>query len=321
MESSMGWELHAQDDEDCEYVRNIKNVEELIFHRIMRVWLYPDFIFNLLGYGKLQRQYLKVIHGQSIAAIKRRQKIYFSQKKRSNENDEDNRIFGAKKRYAFLDLLLEESTKSNIKLTYEDLREEVDTIMFAGHDTTSIAVSFCLWFLGHNPDLQDRVYEEICDVAGASGYVSAEHIKQLKLLEACIKEAIRIAPPVPQYTREVTEDCTIGGYKVPAGTNIILSAYMLHRDPKYFPDAERYNPDRFLADGSWPPYAYVPFSAGPRNCIGQKFAMQMMKVIISWVIRSYVVTTTQEWDDLGLSSPVTLAADNGILIALKRRSS
>jgi len=317
MESSMAWELHAQDDENCEYVQNVKNEEALVFYRISRPWLYPDILFDLFGYGKLQRKYLKILHGQSIAAINRRRADY---SKSIIHEAEDGQVLGTKKRRAFLDLMLEESTRSNIILTDEDLREEVDTIMFAGHDTTSIAVSFCLWFLGHNPHIQDRVHEEICEVVGERENISNNDMKGLKLLEACIKEAMRLAPPVPIISRMVEENCTIGGYQIPMGTRMLLNFYALHRDRKYFPDAETFNPDRFLEDtSSWPPYCFVPFSAGARNCIGQKFAMQLMKVMLSWVLRSYEVRSSQHWRDLALCCPVTLAADNGIMLSLRPR--
>jgi len=325
METSMGWELNAQTTDQNEYVDSAKKLEQLMQFRGPRPWLHSDRIFNLMGYGKIQDKLLSVLHGQSEAAVKRRKKVYYAQRENEkNVNDENNNgnIIGlkTKKRRAFLDLMLEESALSNYPMTDQDLREEVDTIMFAGHDTTSVSTSFTLHFMATHPEIQQRLYEEIMEVVPPDSNVTAEHLKELRYLDACVKESLRKAAPVPIVGRENTKDIVIDGYTVPAGTTILMNMYSLHRDTKYFPEPEVYNPERFLVDHMRHAYAFSPFSAGARNCIGQRFAITLQKVILSQLLRRFSVHTQQTYEGLGLAGQVTLVATNGIWLTFKRRS-
>ena len=109
-----------------------------------------------------------------------------------------------------------------------------------------------------------------CCLGPAGGALSAQDVSQLKYLDCCIKEALRLYPAVPNIKRFVSQDLSLGGYTVPAGASISLHIYALHRRPDLFPEPLHYRPERFLADDSAgrDPFSYVPFSAGPRNCIG-----------------------------------------------------
>lgn len=216
--------------------------------------------------------------------------------------DEDESL-GKKKRLAFLDLLITASGNGTI-LSDEDIREEVDTFvssmkfpifhaiktfffkMFEGHDTTSAAVSWCLFLLGSNQHIQERVLQEI-DTVMVGDRERAPTMKELgemKYLECCIKEALRLYPSVPLIARHLKEDVKIGNkfniqevgkvifinfldqYIVPAGTTALIITYMLHRCPEVYKYPERYDPDRFLPENciGRHPYSYIPFSAGPR---------------------------------------------------------
>jgi len=324
METSMGWELNAQTNEKCEYVVAAKQWEELVNMRGPRPWLHSEKMFNLLGYGKQEDEIIRIMNGQAVAAIKRRKSTFFAEKQGENSKLDDNNndsVLGmkTKKRRGFLDLMLEESTQNNISMTDEDLLEEVNTFMFAGHDTTSVSTAFSLHFMATHPEIQQRLYEEIMDVVPVGSNVTTAHLKELRYLDACIKESLRKAAPVPFVGREASKDIVIDGYTIPAGTTFLMSIYSLHRDTKYFPDPETYNPERFLEDRSWHAYAYSPFSAGARNCIGQRWAVTLQKVMLCHVLRRFSVHTRQSYQDLGLAGQVTLMATNGIMLTFKRR--
>ena len=119
--------------------------------------------------------------------------------------------------------------------------------------------------------IQDKVYEELRDCFGDSDRpCTMEDMSQMKYMECCIKEAMRLHPSVTNIRRNIKEEVSIGGYKIPAGTTIGISIFALNHNPDLYPEPDTFKPERFQADQSAGrhPYAFIPFSAGPRNCIG-----------------------------------------------------
>lgn len=197
---------------------------------------------------------------------------------------------GSKSQMALLDILLQSSIQG-VPLSDADIREEVDTFMFEGDDTTSSGVSHALYSISRHPAVQAKLYEELQQVLGKDREAPASQaqLQQLKYLECVIKETMRLYPPVPAIGRYTRKDLKIGEQTIPANTSIYLVFYFAHRDPKHFPDPLSFKPERFLEDTSddRQTFTYLPFSAGPKNCIGQKFAMLEMKALISKVLRYY----------------------------------
>lgn len=195
--------------------------------------------------------------------------------------------------------------------------------MFEGHDTTTSATNWTLYLLGLHPEIQARVHEELDNIFGCSDRpVNTTDLRELKYLENCIKESLRIFPPVPFYGREVKEDVMINNYHIPANTSINIMTYALHRDPKQFPNPEVFDPDRFLPENSKNrhPFAYIPFSAGPRNCIGQKFAMMEEKIILSNILRHYRVESNEPRDKIVILGELILRPGNGNQLKLFPRT-
>lgn len=202
---------------------------------------------------------------------------------------------GSKPQMAFLDILLQANIQGS-PLTDADIREEVDTFMFEGDDTTSSGVAHALHSIARHPAVQAKIYEELLRVLGPDpkAAINQAQLQQLKYLECVIKETMRLYPVVPAIGRYTRRDLKIGDQIIPANTSIYMVLYFAHRDPKYFPDPLSFKPERFLDDaevagikGQAATFAYVPFSAGPKNCIGQKFAMLEMKMLLSKVIQYY----------------------------------
>ncbi|GBN33128.1 Cytochrome P450 4V2, partial [Araneus ventricosus] len=141
-----------------------------------------------------------------------------------------------------------------------------------GQDTTKIALSWVfLYMLGLHADIRAKVQDELALVFGEDHerHATVEDLKNMKYLECVIKETLRLYPPVPVLARYLNEDTTICGYQIPKGTTCVAFSHVLHRDEKVFPNSEKFDPDRFLPENSATrhPYAWIPFSAGPRNCI------------------------------------------------------
>ncbi|KAM4707689.1 cytochrome P450 4V2-like [Discoglossus pictus] len=323
LETAMGKKIQAQSNSDSEYVQAIYKMSDTIHRRQKMPWLWPDFIFRCFKIGKQHDRDLKILHSFTNKVILERAQEMKAADAKKGQDGSDSESNKPKKRSAFLDMLLKATDDAGNKLSYQDVREEVDTFMFEGHDTTAAALNWSLFLMGSHPEVQKKVHEELDEVFGKSDRpVTMDDLKNLRYLEAVIKEALRLYPSVPFFARTVTEDCTIRGFRVPKGVNIIIIPYALHRDPEYFPEPEEFRPDRFLPENASGrnPYAYVPFSAGLRNCIGQRFALMEEKVVLSAILRNFTVQATQKREELCLVGELILRPQDGMWIALKHRS-
>ncbi|XP_065366486.1 cytochrome P450 4d2-like [Calliphora vicina] len=289
-ETAMGVKINAQENPDFPYARAVKDATDILATRAVRPVLYFDISFLLTefpSYLKLRKS-IKIMHDFTNKVINDRRAAMDSQK--HTTETQNNLAEGQKKRMAFLDVLLEANIDGK-PLSQEDIREEVDTFMFEGHDTTTSGICFCLYLLSRHASIQQRVFEEILEVLGPDKDkpITMRDLQNLKYLEAVIKESLRMYPSVPIIARESLQDIQIGKQTIPANTNIIMLFYAAGRDNDYFPQANDFNPERFYSESpdNINPFAYVPFSAGPRNCIGQKFAMLEMKSTISRVLRYF----------------------------------
>ncbi|HEY6436604.1 MAG TPA: cytochrome P450, partial [Ignavibacteriaceae bacterium] len=167
-----------------------------------------------------------------------------------NKNDimVKNEETGLKRRMAFLDSLINEHFKNN-SFTERDIREEVDTFMFEGHDTTAMAISWTLHLIGLNAEIQDKCHQELDNIFGDNDNqrsIDITDLRDMKYLEACIKEALRLFPSVPFVGRINEQEISVNGFIVPKGVTCLVFLYEVHRDQKYFPEPELYKPERFL---------------------------------------------------------------------------
>merc|ERR1711911_230679 len=155
-------------------------------------------------------------------------------------------------------------------LTDDDIREEVDLSMFAGHDTTASAMTWFLYCIAKHPKEQQIVVDELDHIFDESDRpCTTQDITEMKYLECCFKETLRLYPSVPAVMRTLTQEVQVGDFLIPAGVSVALMIYGMHRNPHIYPDPDSFKPERFLSDSvDRHPYSFVPFSAGPRNCIG-----------------------------------------------------
>ncbi|XP_011701419.1 PREDICTED: cytochrome P450 4C1-like isoform X1 [Wasmannia auropunctata] len=295
-ETAMGTSLRNFDEYQQQYRKAVHQMGELFAYRLTRQWLHNDWIFSLVPKGREQKEVVKILHGFTDQVIEER-KLYH---KRTNgrflknfdnitsEADDTETSTIKKKQLALLDLLI--ATFQEGLLTDSDIKEEVDTFMAGGHDTTAIGISFLLALLAEHEDIQDCVRKEIDTVMQENGRkFTTKSLQSLSYLDRCIKETLRLYPSGYQISRVTGEDVKLQSYLVPAGTTVLLNIYGVHRDPNFWPNPEIFDPDRFLPEKSRNrhPYSYLPFSAGPRNCIGQRFAMMQMKAMAAPLIHNF----------------------------------
>nr|CAI5833644.1 unnamed protein product [Callosobruchus analis] len=221
----------------------------------------------------------------------------------------------------FLDQLLSHQENGEA-LSDKNIRDEINTFMFGGHDTTATGLSFVLYVLARHPNVQEKILEEQEAIFGSSEKdpeVTYAHLQEMKYLEAAINEALRLYSPIPGFGRKLTGDIQLAnGVTLPKGLTVICLIYSVHHNPKYFPDPEKFLPERFL-NSDIKPYTHIPFSAGPRNCIGKKFAILQIKSCVSKILRHFKLLPSVPDYQLELAPEVTLVSKNGIRIALEKR--
>jgi cytochrome P450 family 4 len=146
---------------------------------------------------------------------------------------------------------------------------------------------------------------------------------EMKYLERVILETLRLFPPVPAIARQLNEDVKMasGDHLLPAGCTVVVAPYKVHRNPEYYPDPEKFDPDNFLPEKTQNRhyYAYIPFSAGPRSCVGRKYAMLKLKVLISTILRNYKINSDLTEKDFKLQVDIILKRSDGFRIKLEPR--
>jgi cytochrome P450 len=158
----------------------------------------------------------------------------------------------------------------------------VMTLMLAGHETTTVALSWTLMLLSRHPHVRRGLEAELDDVL-AGRAVTLEDLPRLRRTRMILDESMRLYPPAWVVTRSVRADDEVDGYHVPAGSMVIVSPYVTHRDPTLWPNPEGFDPDRFA--GEQPRYAYFPFGGGPHLCIGAGFAMMEAQLVLATVVQ------------------------------------
>ncbi|XP_076592475.1 cytochrome P450 4B1-like isoform X1 [Chaetodon auriga] len=293
------------------YIKAVYELSDLINLRFRTFPYHSDFIFYLSPHGFRYRKACRIAHGHTEEVIRKR-------KEALKEEKELDRI-QAKRNLDFLDILLFAKDEKQQGLSDEDLRAEVDTFMFEGHDTTASGLSFILYSLACHPEHQKICRDEIMQVLEGKDTVEWEDLSKLPYTTMCIKESLRLYPPVPGTSRHITKPITFfDGRTLPAGSLIGTSVYGIHRNAAVWENPDVFDPLRFLPENASKrsPHAFVPFSAGPRNCIGQNFAMNELKVATALTLKKYelIEDTTHKPK---IIPRLVLRSINGILIKIK----
>ncbi|KAF7389255.1 hypothetical protein HZH66_010392 [Vespula vulgaris] len=276
---------------------------------------------NIICVGRLQKKLLKTLHSFSKKIITERIRFheqtnrkYLYNLEEMNENnifseipENNNSMF--KNRLALLDLLIDAFLNGN-QIDEEGIREEVDTFMFEGHDTTAVALCYALGLFAKHKDVQERIRNEVDTIMQQNDYeLTISVLQEFSYLERCLKESLRLYPSVHSIFRHLTQDLQLKNYLLPAGSICYINIYSIHRNPEYWPNPEVFDPDRFLPEKikGRNPYSYIPFSAGPRNCIGQRFAMLELKLIVAYILHNFYLEPVDQFDDIKIMADLTLS--------------
>ncbi|EDW00739.1 cytochrome P450 4p1 isoform X2 [Drosophila grimshawi] len=316
-ETAMGVNLDEMTEEGDRYRESFKLVEQCFVKRIKNPLQYSDTMYKLFG-AKYDAHFLKVVHDFSSNIIAKRRILLEKelQERRDDQLPDDDIYINKKRRFAMLDTLI--CAEKDGLIDHEGICEEVDTLMFAGYDTTSMGLTFNLMNLSLHEDMQEMCYQEISEnIDDDLSKLDINQLSKLKYMDRFIKETIRMYPSAPVMGRQTTSETELpNGLILPPGTQCVIHVYDLHRNPKYWNAPEQFDPDRFLPENSMDRhnFAYVPFSAGQRNCMGQKYAMLEIKTLLIYILKQFKILPITKAEDLILHSGITLCVKNDVKV-------
>ena len=217
-------------------------------------------------------------------------------------------------------LLMAEGEDGGGMMTPEQVWDEALTIFIAGYDTTATALMWTWYALSQNPGAESRLHAELDAVLDGGRAARFEDLPRLPYTERILCESMRLYPPTWRLVRRAVRDFEVGGYVVPAGALVVVCQYAMHRDPRFFPDPERFDPDRWTpeARGARPQFSYFPFGGGPRRCLGESFATMESVLLLATLARRWRVRPV-EGHPVEVFPEHLLRARRGMPVRLERR--
>ncbi|WP_412543688.1 cytochrome P450 [Longispora sp. K20-0274] len=194
-------------------------------------------------------------------------------------------------------LLISTDQETDSRVREERLRDELVTLLLAGHETTASTLAWTLYLIDKHPEVWQRLHDEAVEVLGDRAPIY-EDLHRLTYTSMVIEEVMRLYPPVWLLPRKALAADEVGGYHVPAGADVLICTYTLHRHPRFWKDPERFDPERFdpTRSADRPRYAYIPFGAGPRFCVGNNLGMMEAAFVISVLARDLRLTKVPGYD-------------------------
>ncbi|KAF2902222.1 hypothetical protein ILUMI_03964 [Ignelater luminosus] len=305
----MGFNPEAQNGKLDEIMNVVDRMYILVHARMMKLWLHPDFTFQLSSNGKEQ---------------KKGRDIFYKFLAKGIDLIESKRI---KNSFAGRRCILEElmiAKHNNLDL-YGDqnLSDHASTLYSASEDTIKSTCSFLLLVLGMHPDIQDKLAKEIIETIGIpTEKITYKDLAKLKYLDMCIKETLRLFPIGPYILRKVVEDVQMCGRTIPKDCTLVLSFYNLQRSAKYWEKPNEFYPEHFSPHlvAQRHPYAFLPFSAGARSCPGQLFAYVAIKTVAVAILQQYIIEADGTLQDIKLKADISIRPINNFKIRIRKRN-
>jgi cytochrome P450 len=239
-------------------------------------------------------------------------------------NDTVSRIIDLRRRNErdsgdLLSVLMEARDEDGSHMDDQQLRDEVMTFLLAGHETTALALSWTWHLLSQDSQVEHKLHQELDRVVGGR-IPTVSDLSSLTYTEGIIKESMRLYPPAWSIARTVIKDFELGGYRIPAGANVVMSQWIMHRDPRFFSDPEKFDPDRWSNENlqKLPKFAYFPFGGGPRQCIGASFAMMEAVLLLATIAGRFELGKVEGKPIVPVPG-LTLRPKEGIYVTLRKR--
>ncbi|XP_076250997.1 putative cytochrome P450 4s3 isoform X1 [Rhynchophorus ferrugineus] len=305
-ETAMGISFNAQTkNTNTEYAESVETLCEVGLNRMTSFFKYFDVFYQYTDDCIKEKQALAVIDATLEKIIKLKQ-----QKRSKSKCDTD--------RKDFLDLLMDIEIDAR-PLSHSDIREEINTFIFAGYDTSSTAICLALYEIGKNTDIQKKLLNEQQQLfKKESPQIDYEVLQQMVYLDMVIKETLRLYSIVPSVGKRITKDLQYCNIKLPAMLNFSIFIHGFHHNPQYYPNPEIFDPERFANSKNIDKMTYLPFGVQPRQCLGKNFSMLEMKCALSKIIRTYEIINIAE-HQLEIKPKLVLFSISGIWVKIRKR--
>lgn len=292
-ESVLGLKTEENKADIDKLFHSVDNLCEMMVYKAFHPWFRWDIMLNLTPLGKKYNEMKNICHDFTNNVILKMKELVLR-----------DTTFSENMHKSFTHILLDQHLKDPL-FTFDDLHNEVRTIMGAGYDTVSYTMLWCLFLLGLHPEVQEKAFNEV--QSDSEGYISYENSCTFTYLESVIMETLRLYPVVPLFSRENSKDLQCGKYTIPKGTTVSFFPYVWHRNPELYPDPEKFDPDRFSSEVSRKSWAHIPFSEGNRSCIGKRYALIEMKIFLAHILRNFKIISLDKREDIVLNWKIVLA--------------
>jgi cytochrome P450 len=292
------FELSFEDHQGAAVMQVISDAVEIISQRVVAIAEFPSWV-PTPGNLKLER---------AVAGLDRVVSKLIEERRASGDERDD--LLGA---------LLRGRDDQGAPFEYTQLRDEVVTILLAGHETTAVSLDWTLWLLSQHPDVRARMIHEIDAVLGGRVPTSSD-LAKLGYVKQVAYESMRLIPPIWAVARNCVSDDTLGAdYPIAAGARVMNMIWLTHRHPEFWPDPERFDPDRFAPEvfAKQHKFAYTPFSEGPRKCVGEHFAMVESMLVLTRLFQRFDLEAAPGFTP-EIDYQLTTRPRNGII--MRRRS-
>ncbi|EEC15440.1 cytochrome P450, putative [Ixodes scapularis] len=321
-EVTMETKFQLQENKNISFMNAFNRVMFLVSVRAFRPWLWIQKLYDNTLEGKsYEADVQEMITLSNSIMYKQKDKLQSTEVLPTTGSEDDE--LNIKRETILMNILLRRHMQDS-SYTLDDVRNDNDTIVSAGTDTITTCMCFTLHYLGLYPEAQARAHQELDEIFGddTDCEITATHIRQMKYIECCLKESLRLYPSFPVIGRVLDEDVTMEGHVIPKGVMCFISIYSLHRNPKYFKDPEEFIPERFLSEEikTRHPFSYIPFSGGSKNCLGQKFAMLEMKLLLAKILLKCKIVSAEPLDRLNVAYEVIVKDKRGNRVWIRRRT-
>ncbi|EDW78945.1 uncharacterized protein Dwil_GK11649 [Drosophila willistoni] len=291
-ETALGVSVNAQSGKKSDYFDAVREILHIIDYRLKNIFYRNSFIYSCTKLFQRERKVLKILHGFTEGIINERLEQIQSDAINRNNSSIENAETGGKQPLSFLDTLLQATTPDGRPLKVQDIREEVDTIIYGGFDLTAATLKFFMYSMTMHMEYQKLCREEVWQICGKNkdDPITMEQVRQLDYMEMCLKETLRMYPSGPITARRATADCQINEFLIPKGSDVIISPMYMGRCKDFFPDPLVFKPERWARDAQPKIEAstFIPFMSGARSCVGQRYAMVMMKLVLAHLLRNFL---------------------------------